>query len=190
MTNKLKTILTSAAETQHLDVARFLSTLEAHKARRSRQRRVVGGAALLVATAGLVVTGVMVSRDHTDETTVARDPASSTRNPRQPALVVASTTLDGYPAALLTGKLRIVNDCAYLGDWAVVFPPGTVWGEDNQTIRLPSGVMLSLDERSSLAGGLLPVDQNLSDIVGEAAATEAEQCSGGTPDSQVVLAAP
>lgn len=73
-------------------------------------------------------------------------------------LVVAVPVGDvAYPAAEVPGELTLNGDCVALDGLPVLWPEGTTWSEEDQTVLLPDGAEVAVGQRIQGGGGVVPI---------------------------------
>lgn len=74
-------------------------------------------------------------------------------------LTVATPSGDvAYPSAEVPGELTLDKGCVALDGRPVLWPSGTAWDEDEQTVRLPDGGAVTIGQRIVGGGGVVPLN--------------------------------
>jgi hypothetical protein len=106
-------------------------------------------------------------------------------------VISAAEDWDSSPAAGISGKLTLVDDCLQLRDAAVFWPHGTQWDEVDQAVLLTDGSRAVVGKRFDGSGAAYDLDADFADLLlSEAAGDRVRDCADRTQARTVRLLAP
>ena len=74
-------------------------------------------------------------------------------------LIVATPSGDvAYPSAEVPGELTLDKGCVAVDGRPVLWPSGTTWNEDEQSVGLPNGGEVTIGQRIVGGGGVVPLN--------------------------------
>ncbi len=94
--------------------------------------------------------------------------------------------------AIVEGVVTLEDDCLLLDGSPVIWPEGTQWDAQAQTVRLPNGEMAAMGDRVSGGGGYYTNGNSVSRVYGSGVGSAAAACGRGevavfNPGSDVSL---
>lgn len=79
-----------------------------------------------------------------------------------------------YPAAIVSGRLTLQDGCLALDGLPTLWPAGSAWDADSQTVVLSDGARLAVGDRIRVGGGLVP--GSVASEYGESAQAPIDAC--------------
>lgn len=95
-----------------------------------------------------------------------------------------------WPAALVSGTVRLEGGCLLLDDAVAVFPAGTTWSGSDRAVHFADGTRWRVGDRVEGAGGALPSSSLEVTNLTERSVAAVSGCAADTGADEVVLAAP
>ena len=108
-------------------------------------------------------------------------------------VITAAEVWNAYPAAQVSGVLRLTHGCLILRDSVVFWPLGTGWDADTRSVTFGSAALLApVGESSRGGGGYYEQDDGpgFAALIGAAGATAIWECQRRTGARGVVFAYP
>lgn len=96
-------------------------------------------------------------------------------------------TMNGSPAAEVTGRLRLSSGCLFIGPAVAIWPKNTTWSEDDQTVSIEGAGTYRVGEVVNSGGGYFDLDEGAAQIIGDSATSAAQSCSGGDATIELAL---
>lgn len=90
--------------------------------------------------------------------------------------VITLPEWNAIPAALVRGTLRLERACLLLGDQVVLWPSGSSWNQDDETVTVGDSTFAMGDFVSGSGGGY-PFGPNYADPFGDEAYAAAKSCA-------------
>jgi hypothetical protein len=90
-------------------------------------------------------------------------------------LLVSEGSWNSAMAAALGGELARVGPCIGMGESMVVWPEGVSWDEEEESLLLPDGTLVGLEENVSGGGGSMPTSA-VNSLFGSDAAEALREC--------------
>lgn len=91
-------------------------------------------------------------------------------------LMLTEGSWDSEMMAQVKGVVSLEADCVNVGGAPVIWPEGTSWSSDSETLTLPGGATVAPGARVSGAGGYYRDLDDLASLFGDEVAERARSC--------------